>query len=55
MDWTDAPGALESHLHSEHLVPLFVIAGAAGNDIGKRDFSGKLMSVNISGYKFESL
>jgi len=55
MDWTDAPGALESHPRSEHLVPLFVIAGVAGKDIGKQDFSGKLMSVNISGYKFESL
>jgi len=55
MDWKDAPGALESHPRSEHLLPLFVIAGAAGKDIGKQDFSGKLMSVNISGYKFESL
>jgi aromatic ring-opening dioxygenase catalytic subunit (LigB family) len=50
--WKAAPGALDSHPRSEHLVPLFVIAGAAGKDIGNQDFSGKLMGVNISGYKF---
>ncbi len=52
MNWEAAPGALESHPRSEHLVPLFVIAGAAGKDVGKRDFFVKLMGVNISGYKF---
>ena len=52
MDWRAAPGALGSHPRSEHLMPLFVIAGAAGKDVGKRDFSVKLMGVNISGYKF---
>lgn len=54
MDWKTAPGALDSHPRSEHLVPLFVIAGAAGKDRGSHDFSGKLMGVNISGYKFGS-
>lgn len=53
MDWVAAPGALGSHPRSEHLVPLFVIVGAAGKDKGIQDFSGKLMGVNISGYKFE--
>tara|TARA_R110002050_G_scaffold149251_1_gene275644 strand:- start:9884 stop:10696 length:813 start_codon:yes stop_codon:yes gene_type:complete len=52
IDWRAAPGALDSHPRSEHLVPLFVIAGAAGKDKGIQDFSGKLMGVNVSGFKF---
>jgi len=52
MNWQKAPAALESHPRSEHLVPLFVIAGAAGNDIGMIDYTGTLMGVKISGYKF---
>jgi aromatic ring-opening dioxygenase catalytic subunit (LigB family) len=52
IDWRAAPGALDSHPRSEHLAPLFVIAGAAGKDKGSHDFSGKLMGVHISGYKF---
>lgn len=52
MNWEDAPAALESHPYSEHLAPLFVTAGAAGNDPGNLDYSGILMGVKISGYKF---
>ena len=52
MNWQKAPAALESHPRSEHLVPLFVIAGAAGDDIGMIDYTGTLMGVKISGYKF---
>jgi hypothetical protein len=29
-----------------------VIVGAAGNDIGMIDYTGTLMGVKISGYKF---
>lgn len=54
IDWRATPSALDSHLRNEHLVPLFVIAGSAGKDKGSHDFSGKLMGVNISGYKFGS-
>ncbi|MGB9696593.1 MAG: DODA-type extradiol aromatic ring-opening family dioxygenase [Ignavibacteria bacterium] len=52
INWRNAPFALESHPRSEHLVPLFVIAGAAGDDIGRRDYSGTVMGVKISGFKF---
>ena len=52
VDWQKAPGARNSHPRSEHLVPLFVAAGAAGTDIGHRDYSGKLNSIHVSGYKF---
>jgi aromatic ring-opening dioxygenase catalytic subunit (LigB family) len=52
VNWEKAPKARESHPRSEHLAPLFVIAGAAGDDTAIRDYSGLLMSINISGYKF---
>jgi len=52
VDWLKAPGAKNSHPRSEHLVPLFVASGAAGNDAGTRDYVGTLMGVNVSGYKF---
>jgi aromatic ring-opening dioxygenase catalytic subunit (LigB family) len=53
-NWTSAPGALESHPRSEHLVPLFVAAGAAGGDLGRVDYSSDLMGVPISGHIFGS-
>jgi aromatic ring-opening dioxygenase catalytic subunit (LigB family) len=52
INWEKAPMARDSHPRSEHLIPLFVAAGAAGNDTAIRDYSGLLMSINISGYKF---
>ncbi len=52
MNWQKAPSALECHPRSEHLVPLFVIAGAAGDDTGLIDYAGTLLGVKISGYKF---
>ncbi|HON19351.1 MAG TPA: class III extradiol ring-cleavage dioxygenase [Salinivirgaceae bacterium] len=52
INWLKAPAARESHPRSEHLVPLFVAAGAAGNDSGHRDYSGILLGASISGFKF---
>jgi aromatic ring-opening dioxygenase catalytic subunit (LigB family) len=51
-DWKRAPGALGSHPRSEHLVPVFVAAGAAGSDTGHRDFSEMLMGARVSGHVF---
>jgi aromatic ring-opening dioxygenase catalytic subunit (LigB family) len=50
--WRKAPGGLESHPRSEHLVPLFVVAGAAGADGGRRDYGGDLMGVKVSSHVF---
>jgi|SRR6185437_4297470 len=36
--WRSAPGALACHPRAEHLIPLMVAAGAAGNDTGHRSF-----------------
>jgi aromatic ring-opening dioxygenase catalytic subunit (LigB family) len=53
--WEKAPGARESHPRSEHLVPLFVAAGAGGKDPGRREFSEALMGVRISSHVFGEL
>jgi aromatic ring-opening dioxygenase catalytic subunit (LigB family) len=50
--WEKAPGARDCHPRSEHLVPLFVAAGAAGSDVGRRDYAGTLMGVRISSHVF---
>lgn len=50
--WTKAPAARDVHPREEHLLPLMVIAGAAGADRGAVAFSDTLMSVKISGAHF---
>src|SRR5690606_22105940 len=48
-DWTSAPGARACHPREEHLLPLMVCAGAAGEDRGTVDYSGTCMAMRISG------
>jgi len=51
--WRNAPGGVASHQPSpEHLTPLFVAAGAAGDDRVTRTFSEALMGLQVSGYQF---
>jgi len=50
--WQRAPGGRESHPRSEHLVPLFVAAGAAGNDLGRVNYNDTVMGVAVSGHIF---
>ena len=52
IDWRKAPGAKQSHPTPEHLAPLFVVAGAAGEDAGRRVFSGELAGKPVSGFRF---
>lgn len=51
LQWENAPEARNCHPRSEHLAPLFVVAGAAESDSGKVDYAGDLMGVKISAYK----
>ena len=48
----NAPAARACHPREEHLLPLMVAAGAAGNDSGSRAFHDMIGGKAISGYAF---
>jgi aromatic ring-opening dioxygenase catalytic subunit (LigB family) len=50
--WDSLPAARFSHPREEHLLPLMVAAGAAGQDLGTRVFNGLMMGWTISGFRF---
>ncbi len=50
--WNEAPEARVCHPRAEHLIPLMVVAGAAGKDAGKRIFHTELMGAAVSAYEF---
>ncbi|WP_029920618.1 DODA-type extradiol aromatic ring-opening family dioxygenase [Nevskia soli] len=50
--WSQAPGARIAHPREEHLLPLMVVAGAAGRDRGRRIFSDRILGGMISGFRF---
>lgn len=54
LDWSTAPAARAAHPREDHLIPLMVATGAAGNDAGARvyhesDFMG---AITASSYRF---
>jgi aromatic ring-opening dioxygenase catalytic subunit (LigB family) len=52
VDWARAPAARAAHPREEHLLPLMVIAGAAGADRGTLAYSGTILSLQLSAYHF---
>lgn len=52
--WEDAPGARQCHLSGaeEHLIPLMVVSGAAGQDKGVKAFTDRVMQTTISAFHF---
>lgn len=50
--WTAAPDARACHPRAEHLIPLMVAAGAAGDDPGQRCYHHRLGEVTHSGFRF---
>lgn len=50
--WAQAPGGLASHPREEHLIPLHVVAGAAGSDRGQRVFQDRVMGSVLSAFQF---
>jgi aromatic ring-opening dioxygenase catalytic subunit (LigB family) len=51
-DWAQAPAARYAHPREEHLLPLLVAAGAAGEDAGTRTFNDVMLGWRISGFRF---
>ncbi len=50
--WRQAPGARAAHPREEHLLPLMVVAGAAGDDAGRRVYADRIGGKAVSGYAF---
>jgi aromatic ring-opening dioxygenase catalytic subunit (LigB family) len=50
--WADAPMARDAHPREEHLLPLMVVAGAAGNDLGTVTWTGGMSGFRISAHQF---
>jgi aromatic ring-opening dioxygenase catalytic subunit (LigB family) len=50
--WESAPHARLVHPREDHLVPLMVVAGAAGQDVGKTVFIDHVMGVPMASYEF---
>ncbi len=51
--WQSAPYARFCHPREEHLVPLFVAAGAGGEGAGLRICNDEPMGAAISAYRFD--
>lgn len=50
--WSRAPSARQAHPREEHLLPLMVVAGAAGQDGGRRAYNGTLVGLRLSAFHF---
>ena len=50
--WEAVPGARLAHPREDHLIPLMVVAGAAGNDKGRPEFVDHVMKVPMASYEF---
>ncbi len=51
-NWERAPSARASHPREEHLLPLMVVAGAAGADRGRRVFQDRVLGATVSAVVF---
>jgi aromatic ring-opening dioxygenase catalytic subunit (LigB family) len=51
-EWQAAPSARAAHPREEHLLPLMVVAGAAGADQGRLAYRGSLLGLEVSGYAY---
>ena len=50
--WASAPAARAAHPRAEHLLPLMVVAGAAGRAPGRRAYADVIGGKPFSGYEF---
>ncbi len=52
LQWKEAPAARRCHPREEHLLPLMVCAGAAGDDPGRLAFTDQVMGAQVSAVQF---
>ena len=52
VEWESAPMARECHPREEHLLPLHVIAGAAGEDLATLPYRESIMGAHVSAVQF---
>ena len=52
VNWAAAPSARPAHPREEHLIPLMVVAGAAGSDLGRVAWTGEMAGFRISAHHF---
>ncbi len=52
--WSRAPHATDCHPlgSEEHLIPLMVVAGAAGEDAGRKVYSEQVLETRLSAFRF---
>ena len=53
--WTSAPAARTAHPREEHLMPLMVAAGAAGEDRAVVAFNDTFTGIRLSAYHFGTI
>jgi aromatic ring-opening dioxygenase catalytic subunit (LigB family) len=51
-EWSQAPAARIAHPREEHLLPMMVTTGAAGDDPASLAFNGTFMGTRLSAYHF---
>ena len=52
IEWEKAPAARQAHPREDHLLPLMLVAGAAGQERGRVAFVDHVMSVDMASYVF---
>jgi aromatic ring-opening dioxygenase catalytic subunit (LigB family) len=52
IEWSKAPAARMAHPREEHLLPLMVVAGAAGPDRSRLAYNGTILNLRLSAYHF---
>ena len=50
--WAEAPGARAAHPREEHLLPLMVVAGAAGGDVATVAFADRVLGAPVRAVQF---
>jgi aromatic ring-opening dioxygenase catalytic subunit (LigB family) len=55
LHWERAPRARLAHPREDHLMPLLVAAGAAGEDMGRVLFAEEVMKIPMTSYVFGNI